>query len=359
MPAIGQNPSARVFCSIVFYNNSLYLTGYASFSLDPQNDIYKFDLDKEIWELIEVNGQKPSPRLGHYAVVHNDEMVIIYGFVEETLDDFTEMYKFNFETKTWTQNEQFRGNIVVGASMAKVNSKVYLLYGRSGSKVYNSIQVIDLDEEFPVANKITQDFLSPPARANHCAVVIGQYMYMFGGDYYDNNREKGYFNDFWRFDLEGLFWEPIIISGTQPFNRGDYACCKLGADRIAVFGGEYESLFYNELFIFYEPFLSWQKIESENEVISPRAGSCITAYDNFLFIIGGMNKDYGFSDIWAFDLELNLYRLIGNGFLKEEIINSKCWVESGDINKLVVIGGSDFLSIPNFYIYEINMNLKD
>ena len=365
MPNNGEVPDSRSFVSLVYYKNSLYIYGYNSFSSNAQTDIYKYDLEKEYWEIVHANGDSPPQRLGHYAFVHNNEMVIIYGFIEETLQIYNELYKFNFQSKTWKKIKNFNGFFVVGASSVKVGSKVYILSGRTSTEAYNSIQVIDLDDEVPVPIKITQDFLSPSSRSNHCSIIINNFMYMYGGYYFDKEDNKNYFNDFWRFDLENLAWEPLITSGTPPLNRKDYACCKIGAERLAVFGGEYESIHYNELYIFYVPLLTWEKVEVSGSTIGSRAGSCMVNYGNYLIIVGGMNKDYGYNDIWAFDFEFNIFRVIPNVFLVEDLSFCKIWID--DKGKIKIIGGSNFLSTPNWYIYELdaefdiwnfNINLK-
>jgi N-acetylneuraminic acid mutarotase len=317
MPKRGNIPKPRSVGSMVFYENSLYIYGYVPYSEDSNDEIFRYDLTKEEWEIVEVLGERPAPRKSHYSFIHQDEMIVIYGYFEENMTAYNEINKFNFLNKTWKKVEGFVGIPVMGSSSVQINQKVYILYGRNFEATFNSIQSFDLKELVMVQE--TENFLSPSPRSHHCSIVINQYMYLFGGGNFNEEDPDVFFNDFWRFDLETLTWEFFITSGDAPINRKFYSCCKLGSNRLAVFGGENENTFYNDLYWFYEPKKFWFKVEPLSVRITPRSNSCMVSYINLLFIVGGNSAMKGNNDLWVYQFDSNEFKMIAENLFSSDI----------------------------------------
>ena len=93
MPKKGEIPSARTSCSIVFYEDALYMYGYIAFSDDIEDNIYKYDLKTEKWEILNVSGEIPESRLSDYLFVHDDQMFCLYGMNFEEMMLYNEFYK--------------------------------------------------------------------------------------------------------------------------------------------------------------------------------------------------------------------------------------------------------------------------
>jgi N-acetylneuraminic acid mutarotase len=143
MPNNGNAPSPRTFPSMIFYKNALYVYGYIAFVEDNEDYVFKYDLVEESWEILNTFGDVPEPRSHHISYVHNDQMLVLYGYYLEENRFYNELYLFNLITYSWVKVSNFTGYPVIGASRVKVGNKIYLLFGRFFDEPTNFIQFLD------------------------------------------------------------------------------------------------------------------------------------------------------------------------------------------------------------------------
>ena len=342
--------------SVVFYDDSLYVFGYAPLIELPHSKLFRFDLWAHTWEVVNVTGQAPEPRIYHYACIYNSEMYIIYGFFVETLKEYHSIYKFNFLNLTWYKLSDDSGTSISLAADILIGSKLYILYGRNLQTILNSVISIDLSYSPPLREVISPNFINPEARIYHCSVIINQYLYTFGGTDANEDDTQQVFDDMWRFDMINQKWNYVNTLGPAPSKRYDFGCSKTVGDVVAVFGGKGENRYLNDFYFYHETFNTWYQINADGNVPSPRRGACLVYYNYTYFIIGGKNSEKGFNEIWVYSVETNKFNLIEEKIFKNgnDITQAKCWVEDkGENIEITVVGGCNFLAIPNLNTIKI------
>ena len=359
MPRTGNSPKNRMMCTMVYYQESLYLIGSLNYLSDEDSALFRYDLNTDEWEILETIGERPSARSFHSAFVYNSEMFIFFGGISEILRATSEIYKYNFERKIWTQLTNPSDMIRILSGTVLIGSKAYFLYGRNELAIYNSIFSIDLSTDPLVITEISENHLSPPERYSHCAYVINLYMYIFAGSSGDLYDDEKYYSDMWRFDLVQKTWESLSPVGDVPSQRKNFGSTKMGGSRIAIFGGENDSGLLNDLYFFHEPYLRWYKLIPFGNSIQERSSSCIVGYKNILFIIGGKSYEKGFDDLWVYDFETNKLQILNKKLTGNNINNVKCWIDDlgSDKIELIITGGNDFIWTPNNYTLEIIIDL--
>ncbi len=93
-------PSPRDRHVSIVHNRSIFIFGgYDGFN--RVNDFYEFNVDYNTWQevLCSGQGQPPTPRHSHSAVMYEDSMYVFGGYDGHYRSDF---YRFNFITNTWT-----------------------------------------------------------------------------------------------------------------------------------------------------------------------------------------------------------------------------------------------------------------
>jgi hypothetical protein len=351
-------PSPRMASSLVYFEGSLYLFGYAPLKEVPNSDLFRFDLESYEWEKVETLGTPPEPRIQHYAVIFNREMFVLYGMLFEALQEYDSIYKFNFDSRTWIFLSQEIDTRVTVAGSVLVGSKFYLFYGRTTQDVMNSVFSIDLSKNPPEREIVSPDFITPEARIYHCSVVISSFMYTFGGTDANSDDTETFFNDLWQFDFGTLKWNFVNTLGYTPSKRKSFGCTKSLGDVFAIFGGIGPNGLLEDFYYFHETFKTWYQVQPDGLSPSPRRGSCLTYHNYTYFVIGGKNTEKGFNEIWIYSVETNKFVLMEEMIFKDgnDIHDAHCWVEDhGSKVEIVVVGGNNFLNIPNPYTVRINV----
>jgi N-acetylneuraminic acid mutarotase len=83
------------------YDGSIVIFGGFLNDGERTNDIYRYYIKDNKWELVSVLGYaKPRSRAGHSAILHGDLMTIFGGRDEEN-NKLNDLWEFNFTTYTW------------------------------------------------------------------------------------------------------------------------------------------------------------------------------------------------------------------------------------------------------------------
>ncbi|KAJ9438696.1 Actin-fragmin kinase [Diplonema papillatum] len=94
---------ARAHHTLVEYKNELWLFGGTEVESHgrPQNAVWKYNLEKSRWSMVEVEGKLPPRREGHTAVVHKRAMYVFGG--HKGLSFAADFIKFDFGSLTWSK----------------------------------------------------------------------------------------------------------------------------------------------------------------------------------------------------------------------------------------------------------------
>ena len=96
------NPSPRASHSATIADNYMYVFGGKDNDDEKLNDLWRLDLDTDVWEQIIAapGSQKPIGRYGHSSATYNGHL-IVFGGIHEITKELNDMYIFNLKTNVW------------------------------------------------------------------------------------------------------------------------------------------------------------------------------------------------------------------------------------------------------------------
>jgi hypothetical protein len=226
-----QNIVPRCDQSAVVFGDSMFIFGGISSKGSPLDELLEFKFEMQSWSIIQGDGNKPSARSGHSAVVFENVMYIFGG---KSADDqpLGDLYEFNFENLKWTKIH------TTGTAPSPRYDYSAVVYKESIFIFGGTDGVNKLGDFFEYKIKMKTWTLinvqpSPSPRSGHVAVVYQNSMYCCGGD-------TGLLEVF-EFDFDYRKWFKIMLNG------GEITCFKQGfsavvrGDCIFFFGGIGES----------------------------------------------------------------------------------------------------------------------
>lgn len=346
----GNPPLNRVLSTIVYYNESLYFYGYSIKNLYNQledgTELYRYDLGLQFWEVVETFGTPPGILMAHYACVYNHSMFIMYGHRQDALIEYDSIFRFDFHTKTWIFLSEVPNSSIALSGFVQVDSKFYILFGRSGKSNSNAVGCIDLLDPYPTLKAITEIWVYPPGRSHHCSFIVGENLYIFGGSSKSNEVET-FYNDLWAFNFVSLTWSLITVNGSVPPGIKNMACIKISGEIFGIFGGITADGLQNRLFYYHEPEYRWRE-EVFSYGPSVRADSCVAFSNNKIFTVGGSGNNVVFNEIWIYDNVEKVFIFIEITELTQGISSAQCWAEKINDSEclLVISGGIDGYEYP-------------
>lgn len=180
-----------------------------------------------------------------------------------------------------------------GHSMVSFNNSIYLFGGSCPGLVFNDLWMTVIDPQ-DSTDHVTWVKLNPPgivpnARGGHSAVVVGHFMYIFGG----NNLISSY-NDIWCLNLlenhaEMFGWELIQESDSSgPSPRIGHSMIAIGRHML-IFGGRdfHKNSFCSGLYLFDTDERSWEKLSIQG-MNDTRTGHCAIPCSSGILYFGGL-----------------------------------------------------------------------
>lgn len=169
-----------------------------------------------------------------------------------------------------------------------------------------------------------------PAREDHTAIFDGyaKRMIIFGGR--DNNGGYDYTNiyDIWALDLDPASptfekWQELAVKDKHPPGRSDHVAVYDDKNyRMIIFGGwdKDQKELLGDTWAFYLPMSphgagEWKQIKTRKSH-PPKRRHAAGAYDpvrNWLIVFGGFGEEGYFNDVWAFDLNDDVWLNITPG----------------------------------------------
>ena len=262
----------------------------------------------------------------------------------------TSIWKFTFSCSTWSFLSNNTSSASIYSAYTQNGPLVYILYGRTQELYFNSIEILDLSQDFPERQVVTDNWYTPNKRINHCSAVYNDKMLIFGGV-----TDKGvYLNDLWSFDMSVNLWTNIEASGDVPAPRALMSCINVDGLRLLVFGGKDSSKAYDDLYYLTISLSTWKIQPTSDNYPEPRYSACIVQIDYSFFIIGGRNNKVVFDEIWTYvDGVYDYYKINSNDKVSIEISDLECWAYEGSV---YAVGGQTLTLKPSNFIYKIELS---
>ncbi|RDB28536.1 Tip elongation aberrant protein 1 [Hypsizygus marmoreus] len=148
----------------------------------------------------------------------------------------------------------------------------------------------------------------PSPRVGTCQCAVSNVLIVWGGDTKSDPKSNEKQDDgLYLLNLVSREWTRVTVHGLGPVGRYGHAVTTAGS-KFIVFGGQVDGKFSNELWSFDLNALRtravWEFVEpAGGEVPARRTGHVCLTYGEKIFIFGGTDGQYHYSDTWSFDLQ--------------------------------------------------------
>ncbi|KAK5584346.1 hypothetical protein RB653_005955 [Dictyostelium firmibasis] len=260
----GSIPSPRYgHIALTNSDNKMYIFGGRN-QTNVFNDIYKYNMITDNWELIIVTGNLPKARWGHSGVVYSiNNCFYIYGGSNTLSRDgpfLNDIIKFDFERNEWIQmtptddSELFAPKIglFLHTSVFTLTNEMIVFGGKykngnQSSTVSDVTYIFDADNEKWVNATLNSTSSIPDARYGHTAVLtpLGT-MLVFAG----NDSTSNAVSSVWRYHIAYGKWDFVSSIGSGgPDARSGHTSITTLFNTMITFGGQSSGTkYYNDLY---------------------------------------------------------------------------------------------------------------
>ncbi|KAH8682173.1 hypothetical protein BX600DRAFT_447906 [Xylariales sp. PMI_506] len=199
-----------------------------------------------------------------------------------------------------------------------------------------------------------------PLRA-HTMTLVGSNIYVFGGC-----DSRACFNELYVLDADSFHWSSPLVLGDVPVPLRAMTCTAVGK-KLVVFGGGDGPAYYNDVYVLDTVNFRWQKPRiSGDKIPSARRAHTACLYKNGIYVFGGGDGVRALNDIWRLDVtDTNkmTWKLISwpssgtpgldnkpkpRGYHTANMVGSK----------LIIYGGSDGGECFNdVWVYDVDTNI--
>ena len=183
-------------------------------------------------------------------------------------------------------------------SAVVVGDLIYLFGGNDGETLFNDLYVLDTTNWIWSAPHVTG---SPPSpRAGHTMELIsGHSIVLFGGGTADGPVNELYVLDV--SDATNLVWSKPETHGTPPSPRAGHSACQFVDNQLLVFGGGYLNKVFNDLHVFNFDTMVWSRPADTGTVPTPRAGHTANVIQSKIYVFAGGDSEHVYNDLHILD----------------------------------------------------------
>lgn len=311
-------PAAGEDCALIYdpVQHRLVLFGGKTDDNKVISDVWSLDLAKNLWQKIETEGEVPPTSEDHVVIYDPiSYRMILHGGEDGLTTNNT--WSFDLKMQRWRNMTDSTAparedHTAVWESRGK---RMVIFGGRNKSQDNDDINIyeiwaLDLDPASPTFEKwrnLTVEDKHPPGRSDHVAVFDGKKkrMIIYGGW---DKWEKEYFDDTWAFYF-----------ATPPDTMG-----------------------------------VWRQIKTKKSY-PPKRRHAVGAYDaaqNWFIIFGGFGEEGYLNDVWAFDLDNDVWINITPG--PQPRIDQQA-VYDPQSQRLIIYGGDARLSSKFHDVWELQI----
>jgi N-acetylneuraminic acid mutarotase len=275
-------------------DEKLYLFGGRGGDSRPRNSFHILDLNTGHFTLFRTTNT-PKGREGHSMSAYKN-LLIIYGGCESggnENDPFEDIWVVDIETRTWSKpNTTGRRPEAREGHAAGVIRNFMLIYGGSGTKslLANMFSFNLTTFEW---KELEQQGHSMGPRESMGATVVGDNMFLFGGNVNDKQDESDeYTDDLFMISLKNntAHVKKLIPASPIPPKRLSHSLSNLNNKYLILFGGESFGQALNDIWVFDIDKNIWHEIKPQNSISARMAHVCY-CYKDSVFVFGGMAQD--------------------------------------------------------------------
>lgn len=238
-PSPNRRPSKLPACKghcLVQWGNSVILVGGKTEPASDRLAVWTFNMETEVWSLMEAKGDIPAARSGH-TVTRAGATLILFGGEDTKGKKRHDLHMFDLKSSTWLplnykgSGPSPRSNHVA----ALYEDRILLIFGgHSKSKTLNDL--FSLDFETMVWSRVKIHGPHPTPRAGCSGVLCGTKWYIAGG-----GSKKKRHAETWAFDVVEYKWSVCVVPPSSSIaTKKDFSMVPLyHRDKIVLvaFGG--------------------------------------------------------------------------------------------------------------------------
>ncbi|CAF0997869.1 unnamed protein product [Adineta ricciae] len=282
-------PQGRSGHSAVVYGKCMYIFGgLGEFRF---NDLFKFDFESCTWtQILPIDESKvPSKRCKHSACIYQDMMYIFGGW--DSSGKLNDMYRYRFDRNEWEQVQCANPPSARSAHSVAIYQNYMYLFGGIGDNKFNDMYRYSFKtNQWTMVNQRRP----PPRRSSYGgAHVYNDRLYVVCG------LGCGKFNDCHSFDFRTSEWAEEKYSDDSrviPAKRGRHTCV-LAGQNLYMFGGYVGIQRSNELFVLNLQANQWKQLKLKPNVPAPREGHSAVLCDGKMWIFGGWHDNGWYNDV--------------------------------------------------------------
>ena len=262
-----------------------YMVVYGGFNGSYKNDVHTLDLTTGVWS---VQSSAPSARYGHSAVgwinASGTPKMTVFGGNDGSRKN--DVLTLDIVTGAWTTIQNGNAPSARSAHSAVIWGGSMVIFGGNDGTFKNDVHTLDLATG-AWSGVVNTSGTPPSARRYHSAVVYGDLMIVFGGD------DGGYKNDTHTLDLSTWVWtSPIInalpspVINALPSIRSGHSAVVWG-DSMLVFGGT-NGVYFNDVNTLDLINVTWTTIPNGNAPSARNYHSAVV-WGGSMVVFGGSN----------------------------------------------------------------------
>lgn len=302
----GSGPGARSSHAVAVVGEKAYTFGGEFKPRIPvDNQLYVFDLNDQKWSVVvDVKGEVPPPRVG-VTMVSVGDAIYVFGGRDADHKELNEFYSYDTATSTWTKLASGPPHRSYH-SMTADERNVYVFGGCGNAGRLNDLWSYD------IVNKVWIEFPAPgkdckPRGGPGLAALQGKIWVVYG---FSGVEEE----DIHCFDTNGGKWSQVETTGQKPTARSVFSTVVIGK-YIFIYGGEIDpsdlghlgaGKFSGEVYALDTQTLVWKKCDDGSEQHPGPRGWCAFAgmkrgdHDELLVYGGNSPSNDRLDDIFVF-----------------------------------------------------------
>jgi Galactose oxidase, central domain len=249
------------------------------------------------WSTVTVYSDLPSARSGHSLTSYKGELYLFGGCNLDTVC-YNDLQTYNATDQKWTlittsgsQPSEREGHLAV-----LVGSFLYVYGGTSLTEILGDVFYLDMN--LLQWNQVTLAGTADP-RAYHAGVLHDHgLIFIFGG-----YTESGLTSEILLLDTVNQHWGHPFIIGQGPSARKDHSLNRIST-KVWLFGGQTSEGITNDLWYYDLYARHWYEVTTTNYP-SARHGHATIDHGNSIYLLAGCNNDKRqcYSDLYTFDTD--------------------------------------------------------
>jgi N-acetylneuraminic acid mutarotase len=282
-------------------------------------------------------------RSSHSSIFHKNSLYLFCGELQGDQITNTTL-QYSCEDLSWDVHYVPTGVPLTcrrNQTTVLVGNLVYL-FGGDDNHNLNDMFTFDLDTRLWTKVYYESKLVCPPRRY-HTSIYLDGKIYVFGGEL----DLKQMLNDLWAFDIQKSTWEELTPKGKSPEPRR-YSTMIEWKKRLFVFGGRDNESRFNNLWEYNVGIAKWSEFRTIGEYISARASHTAVVYGSSMYIFGGMDGKE-LNSLCELDLETFRWKTINT---KGTIPGLRYWHTStiSDFGVMYVHGGAPGDSVMDDFL---------